>query len=311
MATHAAERLPSGRQIEIHHGDQTAVVTEVGAGLRTYRAGGLDVLDGYGAWERCSGGRGQLLLPWPNRLRDGRYTFAGRPQQLPLTEPEQGHAIHGLTRWVSWTVREAAPDRCALACLVHPQPGYPFTLWLEARYHLDDSGLHVLVRATNQGRDALPYAAGAHPYLRLDDGGLDTWQLRVPARATLEMDARAIPTGRLLPVAGTPVDFTELRPIGRVRLDTCFTELDRDPDGLARVVLAGGSPRRQVTLWVPEDQPYLMVFTGDTLAEEGRRRRGLAVEPMTAAPNAFQNGLGLRTLAPGEEVRTRWGITPG
>ncbi len=311
MAADAGARPPSGRQIEIRHGDQAAVVTEVGAGLRTYRAGGLEVLDGYGPEERCSGGRGQLLLPWPNRVRDGRYTFAGRGQQLPLTEPERGHAIHGLTRWVGWTVREAGPDRCALTCIVHPQPGYPFTLALEARYQLDDGGLQVAVGATNRGLDPLPYAAGAHPYLRLDDGVLDRWRLRLPARATLEMDERAIPTGRLLPVAGTPLDFTELRPIGPARLDTCFTELDRDADGLARVVLEGGHPRRRLTLWVPTDHPYLMVFTGDTLAEEGRRRRGLAVEPMTAAPNAFQNGLGRRTLGPGEELWTRWGITPG
>ena len=53
-----------------------------------------------------------------------------------------------------------------------------------------------------------------------------------------------------------------------------------------------------------------MLFTGDTLGDVGRRRQGLAVEPMTCAPNAFRTGDGLRIIEPGEAFRASWGIIP-
>ena len=69
---------PSGAQVELALGRQRAVVTTVGAGLRTYSAGGREVLDGYGRDELCPSGRGQLLVPWPNRIEDGSYEFGRR-----------------------------------------------------------------------------------------------------------------------------------------------------------------------------------------------------------------------------------------
>jgi len=300
---------PSGRQIEIHHGNQTAVITEVGAGLRSYRNGSWEILDGYAADQYSHDGRGQLLLPWPNRLRDGRYQFDGQAAQLALTEPARGHAIHGLTRFANWSVVAVNPSRCALSHLLHPQPGYDFTLALTAEFQLNSAGLTVTVTAENRGRNRLPYAAGAHPYLRLEGASMNHWLLRAPARTTLEIDDRAIPTGRLLPVAGTPLDFTASRPIGEVQLDHCFTELERGPDGLAWVELESPDRRHRVSLWLNKDHPYVMLFSGDSLAQ-GVRRKGLAVEPMTAPPNSFQSGVGLRVINPGETVSTSWGINP-
>ena len=74
---------PSGEQIEITAGDQQAVVVEVGGGLRSYSAGGRDLVDGYGADEMSSSGRGQVLIPWPNRLQDGSYEFDGTSPPAP------------------------------------------------------------------------------------------------------------------------------------------------------------------------------------------------------------------------------------
>ena len=81
---------PSGEQLELSFGEQRAVVVEVGAGLRAYAVGGREVLDGYPADEMCASGRGQVLMPWPNRIEDGSYEFDGRRHQLPLTEVERG-----------------------------------------------------------------------------------------------------------------------------------------------------------------------------------------------------------------------------
>ena len=102
---------PSGEQLDIGFGDQRAVVVEVGGGLRSYTAAGADVLDGYGADEMCTSGRGQVLMPWPNRIADGSYELDGRRHQLALSEPENGNAIHGLVRWTAWSVAERDAHR--------------------------------------------------------------------------------------------------------------------------------------------------------------------------------------------------------
>src|SRR5262245_26265284 len=118
-------RAPSGEQHEIRFGDQRAVIVEVGGGLREYDVGGRAVLDGYPLEDMASGGRGQVLLPWPNRIDDGSYAFNRRKYQLPLTEPANHNASHGLVRWANWTVERGGDDRVTMHHLLHPQPGYP------------------------------------------------------------------------------------------------------------------------------------------------------------------------------------------
>ena len=119
---------PSGAQYVIRHGDQQAVAVAVGGGLRTYAAGGRDVLDGYAEDAICDGARCQTLIPWPNRVQDGTWIWEGSEQQLPLTEPEQHNAIHGLVRWLVWDLVTHTEDTVQLSCTCAPQPGYPWRL---------------------------------------------------------------------------------------------------------------------------------------------------------------------------------------
>jgi len=291
---------PSGAQYRIGWGDQEAVVVEVGAGLRTYTAGGVDVVEGYGVDEMASGGRGQLLLPWPNRIRDGRYAFEGEDLQLALTEPGRGNASHGLTRWANWSVASQEPDRVVLELVLHPQPGYPFVLGLSVAYRLGPEGLSVATTATNLGTRPCPYGAGAHPYLTVGTSTVDEAVLEVPATTRLETDDRGIPVDRA-PVEGSPFDFRGARPVGDLVLDTAYTDLTGDS------VSVSAPEGRQARLWWDDSYRWVMVFTGDTLAP-ARRRRGLAVEPMTCPPNAFATGEGVRVLQPGETWTTTWGI---
>ena len=278
---------------------------EVGGGIRALSHEGVAILDGYGPEEMASGGRGQPLIPWPNRLAGGAYAFEGRRIQAPLSEPATGNASHGLVRWANWAVAEASPASCAMELRLHPQPAYPFALDLCLAYALADDGLTVTLTAANAGTGALPVGAGFHPYIAAGTDAVDDAVLTLPAGAWLPADARAIPTGERLPVEGA-LDFRAGRAIGDTVLDHCFTALGRDADGRARVSLAG--PAGRVTLWMDEAFGYVMVFTGDTLAVD-RRRRGLAVEPMTCAPDAFNSGDGLRVLAPGEQFVARWGVS--
>ena len=298
---------PSGRQYVLTSGDQEAVITEVGAGLRTYAVDGRDVIDGFGEDEMCSIARGQLLLPWPNRIEDGRYEFAGALHQLPLSEPARHNALHGLTRWVNWTAVEQAADRVLLSLVLHPQDGYPFTLRFDVEYRVAAGGLRIQTTATNLGRHAAPFGAGHHPYLTVGTL-IDQALLKLPALMRLEANDRLIPTGRLLPNRGTRYDFLELRPIGPLTMDTAFANLIPDSDGLIRVHLQapGGDPR--VTLWMDGVYKFLMVFTADTIPQPARRRRSIAIEPMTCAPNAFRTGDGLMVLQPGQSWSGSWGI---
>jgi aldose 1-epimerase len=297
--------LPSGEQHEIRHGDHRAVIVEVGGGLRLYETEAGPVLDGYEATERCGGGRGQPLMPWPNRLRDGRYEFNGSQHQLALTEPESATAIHGLVRWANWTVAEHDPDHLVVAHRLYPQPGWPGMLDLRIEYRLDDDGLTVTTTAVNVAREACPFGVGFHPYVGLGAGAVDALTLRLPVRTRLEADERGLPAGRG-PVAGTPLDYGEPRLIEDTRLDDCFTDLVRDADGRARVRVA--TPQRAVTVWVDEAFGYLMVFTGDTLAPD-RRRQGLAIEPMSCPPNALASGEAVVVLEPGDGFTGSWGIS--
>ncbi len=284
-------------------------MVEVGGALRCYTVDGLDVVDGYGPDQRCTGGRGQSLVPWPNRVAGGRYRFDGQDQQLDLSEPGRSNAIHGLVRWANWVPVDRVDDRVVMAHRLHPQPGYPFCVDLRLTYSLSAVGLTVGLEATNVGSSPLPFGAGAHPYLTLGTKAIDSLVLRAPASTWIRCDDRQIPTATEA-VDGTPYDFRVPRPIGATVLDTGYGDLQRDDDGRARVALATADGSQAVTLWLGPSYRWLMLFTGDTLGPASRRRSGLAVEPMTCPPNAFQTGEGLVVLQPGETFTGAWGISP-
>lgn len=298
---------PSGQQFEIVHGEQRAVVVEVGGGIRRYDVGGRRVLDPYPRGAICDGAHGATLIPWPNRLADGRYSFDGSDYQVPLTEPAKHNAIHGFLRWRSWRLREQGPGRVVVGTVLRPQPSFPFTLDVTVEYVLDDAGLTTRTRATNIGDAACPYGAGHHPYLSPGSGRIDDCLLEFGAATRLVTDdERQLPV-RDEAVAGTAYDFVVPRTLGPLRVDYAFTDLARGADGRAYVRLTG-LDGRCAQLWVDETYPYLELYTGDTLDPE-RRRRGLGVEPMTCPPNALQSGRQVIRLSPGESRTTTWGIT--
>lgn len=297
---------PSGEQYEFAAGGYRAVVTESGAALRLLERDGRPLLDGFAEDEMSSGGRGQLLVPWPNRLRDGRYSFGGRDLQLALTEPARSNASHGLARWAAWTLEELTATSVSLVHRLMAQSGYPWTVDLHVLYDLSADGLTVTQTATNVSPSPAPYASGAHPYLRVG-GRIDALELTVPASTWLEVD------DRLLPVASHPVDdehdFRSPRAIGDAVLDVAMGGLEHR-DGRATVTLRDPDAGVGVALWVDDRHHWLQVFSGDT--DPDHDRRSLAVEPMTAPPDAFRSGTDLVTLAPageaGDELSASWGI---
>ena len=294
-------------QIDLACEDQRLAVVALGGGLRSYEVAGRPLIDGFAPGERPTSGRGQVLVPWPNRIENGSYEFEGQHLQLPLTEPEHGNAIHGLVRQETWNLVDLEPHRGVMEYLLEPQPGYPFTLALGIEYVLSAAGLTVTTTARNVGPEACPYGSGQHPYLTLGTPMVDTLRLRVPAQVVGFSDERGLPVGSES-VEGTEYDFRAGRVIGGTVLDHAYSGLQRGPDGRASVLLDDPDTGSALTLWVDESYPYLMVFTGDPLSDVARR--SIAVEPMTCPPNAFRTRDSLIRLEPGQSTASTWGIEP-
>ena len=295
---------PTGEQYEIVSGGHRAVVTEVGATLRSYSVDGVNVVRGFGEHESPRGGQGQNLLPWPNRIRDGKYTFAGKSQQLWLSEPARHNASHGLVRYVPWVLVDRTPDSVTNRVRVFPQPGWPG--WLEATvtHAVSTGGLTVTMSATNIGDGDVPFGYAAHPYLTVGEETVDDVDVRVPAAAYLEVDPDRLLPIRVAPVDGTDLDLRDGTTLGSRNLDSALTDLARDADGRWRVTLTRGD--RTAELWGDESMAWVQVFTGGPY-----RDRSVAVEPMTCGPDAYNEGPthdDLIVLAPGDTCTGRWGV---
>jgi aldose 1-epimerase len=299
--------LATGEQYELIWENQRAVVSEVGATLRSYEISGRQILDGFDPDQVPSGARGKLLAPWPNRIGDGRWKFGGQEHQLPLNEPEKSNAIHGLVMWVPWKLRNSSDSTLELSYTLYPQPGYPFLLELGAHFELGPRGLTIRTTAQNVGRASLPWGCGWHPYFGLGTGQVDELRLRCDATSYIPTDERLLPLGEPAPVP-SHLDFRSGPAIGDRVLDVCLAGLEAGANGLRRVELR--SPDGfGVAIWMGLEFSYLMLFTGDTLAPE-EQRRSIAIEPMTCPANAFVTGRDLVVLAPGERHVSTWGIQP-
>lgn len=297
---------PSGEQYELAAGDYGAVIVEVGGGIRLLRRDNRDVLQPYPVDAMCDAAHGAPLIPWPNRLADGRYSVDGVEYQLALTEPEKHNAIHGLLRWRRWEPLERGPDRVLMGTRLYPMQGYPFTLDVTIDYRLSEDGLAVRTTATNAGSRPCPYGCGQHPYLSPGDATIDDCTVEFAAHTRIvTSQERQLPIGTE-PVQGTAYDFAERRRLGGLRIDSAFTDLARDGDDRSWVRLQAPDGMT-AELWVDRSYPIIELFTADTLATD-RRRRGLGVEPMTCPPDAFRTGDHVTWLHPGDTVSTEWGV---
>lgn len=294
----------SGRQYVIEAGAHRATVVEVGAGLQRYTFGGVDVTGSYGEDELPPKGCGITLVPWPNRIRGGKYTFEGTAYQLALTEPAARNANHGLGRWVRWENVRQRDDHVTLRLDIVPQNGYPFEVRVETTYALHpEHGLTVTIGARNLGTRRAPFGAGSHPYLSTRGHALGDTTVQVPARERLVVDDKQVPIG-VRSVDGTEYDLRRGRRLRTLRLDDGFTGLAlQDGRGVAEVRTPGGGAR----LWFDETYRFLQVFTLDALT---RNQPAVAIEPMTCASNAFNTGAGLIVLEPGGVWTGSWGIVP-
>ena len=300
-----AGQSANGRLYEIRSGRHRAVVAGVAATLLSWQVGGRELLLTHSPEDMGEGYQGKTILPWPNRIDHGRYTFGGKNLQVPINEPKRQAALHGLLSFVEWDLVRHDKDRVVLSYLVHPHYGYPFSLGFEIEYAVGSDGVTSTLTARNAGSTDAPFGTANHSYIAASDGKIDSIEFELPASTYYQTNDRLIPTGTA-PVAGTQYDFRSARRLGSTTMDTAFTDLARQSDGTAvvRFRRPGGE---NVELWVDETHNYLQVYTDDTPETDRPSRAGLTVEPMTCAPNAFVTGDGLIVLRPGQTHRGRWG----
>lgn len=302
-----SDRPRSGRPLRIAAHGYEAVIASVGASLRSLTFRGRDLVVPFDADEVRPGYRGATLAPWPNRIVDGEYEFGGLRHRLPLTEPERGQALHGLLAWAEYADRLVEDDRVVLVAVIEPQTGYPFRVEVETEYRVDENGLQQTVTARNVGADAAPWGTGPHPYLVAGPSPLDAWTLLLPASEVL-----TVTPDRLSPVEREPVerhpdwDFRTEREIGDVFIDHAFTGLART-EGVAEVRVTAPDGSGVAMTW-DERCPWVQVHTADTPSVPSTHRIGLAVEPMTCPPDAFNSGTDLIVLPPASSSAASWVI---
>jgi aldose 1-epimerase len=297
---------PTGHRFTLRSAAGSAEIAQVGAALRALRIGDVDLVPRYPDAIPTPAASGVVLVPWPNRVRDGRWSQRGETYQLAISEPKLGNASHGLLRFAPYRRVDddsAAAEAVTLAADVFPQTGYPFHLETRVTYTLFDDGLEVRHAITNVGASTAPVAVGAHPYLCLSDVATAELRLQVDAASWYRLDDRS------LPVAVEPVDdahdLRTPRRVGDLDLDTAYSGIARDSDDRIRGMLHAADGRR-VELWAGAGFDHLQVFTTDRYPGHPV---AVAIEPMTAPADAFNSGTGLRWLEPGETWDLVWGIT--
>jgi len=296
-------RAATGDQYELEFGDLTATITQVAAAVRTLRFGDTDLVEPFPADAPPPSGAQIVLVPWPNRVKDGTWELDGEQQRLSLTEPAAGNAIHGLLRYRPYELVERTDSSVTQRAPIYPELGYPFLLDTRVTHELDTEGLTVTHTIENVGDRPAPVAIGAHPYLRIGDVPPEELRLTVVGGTHYDVDDRLNVTGTSPVQQGSPLDLSGGRRVSELDVNDGYGDL---PSPIAHVLEADDG--RRVVLWSDDDFGYVQVFTHRKFATKQPGEVALAVEPMTAPANALNSGEGLRWLAPGESWTASWGI---
>ncbi len=269
----------------------------------------VEILDGYISPQDAEKNletsfKGSNLLPFPNRIADGKYSFHDQLFHFPINFHQENNAIHGLLFNQELKVIDQEDGEIGCMLILEYQAeeseGYPFKYHFKINYRLsEDRGFECKVKFTNLMDQSIPVGHGWHPYFRLGENAIDNLLLQFPAKDILKVDKRSIPTGELEPYN----KFNQISIIGNTVLDNCF--LLKDENQYAEIIIMDKSKDFGYKIWQETGKykyNYLQVYTPP-------HRKSIAIEPMTCAPDAFNNQMGLVILAPQEVMSTTFGIS--
>ncbi len=301
----------TGEQFVLTHqspiGELIATITQVGAALRLFSVNGIDLVEPYSADAKAPLCAGQVMAPWVNRLDRGQWTHNGELLQNPITIVEQDNANHGLLLDHSYEVVSRSQSSVALSGVILPTAGYPFEISTTVTYELTDSGLVVTHKAVNKSHESAPYATGAHPYFKFSALESADLILSSDAATLTVVDERQIPVSESA-TAGGALDLRGGVRVGDQHIDEDFTNLPRDEHGNAHTYLRAADGRG-LDIWQDEQFKHVVIFTPNYFPTiSGGVTSVAAIEPSTAAPNAFNSGRDLLWLEPGVEFVGRWGV---
>jgi aldose 1-epimerase len=301
-------------EIALSFDSQRVVVSPWGASLRRYFIAETDghetdIAWGYSGGARKKGGQGDVLIPFPGRVAEGRYSFDGQTYQLERNDKEGPNAIHGFVRALPWKVREAQPSHVtfdiSLDAETYGRRGYPFSLAISVTYGLDQHGLSCSFAVQNAGRQVAPVGVGFHPYFTVGTALIDEAEAKIPCAGYLEFNERLAPTGKIFAVTGTEWDYRQYRDIGSRRFNHCYVDLERDENGMATASLRDVGNGRAIDIVMDRSFSAIVVYTGDAIADAPRR--ALAIEPMSCATDALNHPeWGLKRLLPEESFTGRY-----
>ena len=295
----------SKNKFSLKNDDCELVVTDHGAALISFNYRGIDYLASQFSPYVIEASQGQLLCPWPNRIKNGTYEHLGTKFQLPINEVEKRNAIHGLIRWNLFQVINLDHNGIEMTSVVIPQQGYVYELKVKVKFELLEFGFKVLTEVSNESDFPAPFGMGWHPYFNVSEDGIDSCYLQIKADSFYETDPNMIPV-KLQSVIDSDFDFRQSKPIAGTIFDTCYTNFDNEA---VRAILWNKDSDRQLRLFADNMFGQLMVYSGDTLKNSRLRRRSIAMEPMTCPADAFNSKSGLILIESHQSVSGEWGIS--
>ncbi len=296
----------SGERITLTNGTVAAEIGRVAAVLCDLSVDGIRITETVPLDAVPPMGCGIVLAPWPNRVRDGRWTLDGEPQQLDLTEPALGNASHGLLRNTAYHVIERSQDAVTLGAHIAPQHGWPFALDTWVRYTLEPDGITVTHGARNSGDRPALWAVGAHPYFRIGETPVEQLTVTLDRPEFLALDDRLVPIGTR-PVEGTPYDLRAPRLLADVDVNVAYGDSEAFI-GRSEAAWLESSDGARLALWLDEEFAWIQVYTPSAFPREDGEGPAIAIEPMSAAPDALNSGRGLSTIPVGGEWEASWGV---
>ncbi len=301
-----------GNEYTIRAGKYSAVITEQGAALERFDWDGKEITVPFNPEGPVSACNGQILIPYPNRIEDGEYTFEGETYRFPIDEHDRNNSIHGLGYRSAWKLESLTTNSVSLTWRTPNLACYPFDVFVTLTYALDaENGLSLTIDAFNNGSVNAPWALATHPWFANGQHGTTTEEidahnaqcsLALPARTHVQVNDRLLPVGTEA-VDGTHFDLRDRHTLGNQGFDDAWTDLDHDADGYVRAVFTRPDGV-EVTIEGDESITSFQVCNG--FGWDGAKKpTGVAIEPQTAYANAFRTGNDLIVIEPGTSAVTQ------
>ena len=247
--------------------------------------------------------KSSVLAPWPNRTKDGKFTFNGKSYSLPINEIPLNNALHGFIYKKPFVVDETIlePDFAKIKLSHHyrgDDQGFPFKFKTTLIYSISDKdGFQVEVEIENMDHQQIPMGFGWHPYIKLPVKA-DELSLQLPQCEQFEIDDQMIITGKTKEFNS----FSSSQKIGNAQFDSCFKLTSNET--VSTTILKDEKSGIDLHFWQERGKSgfdYLQIYIPEA-------RKTIALEPMTCCVDALNNQRGLLELAPGTIFNGKFGI---